>query len=170
MFCCCRGTLFKFICKRCVYLFSLIIFVVAILCMAFGGLSMSIIKLPELGIGLNAEELGLTSLVFGGLAFLIGCCGCMTARWMKAWCAVPLVVLAFTVGIAVFIVGTVMSGFAPEAIGLLQEESCNLPWLITAQEDYESLVDRYMCSTLCPCPRGEEDVYLDYWQAMDDLR
>ena len=161
--CCCRGTLLKFICKRCVYIFSVILIFVAVVTMGFGGLAVSIIKLPELNIGLNSQQLGLGCVVFGALALLIGCCGCMTAKWMKPWCAIPLVVLAFVVGVAVFIAGTVMSGFAPEVISTLQEESCNLPWLITAQNDYETLVDKYMCSRLCPCPRGELDIHLDFW-------
>jgi len=107
--------------------------------------------------------LGLGILILGSIIVLISLLGCATGKWKKPYFAVPFIILTLIIGIAILVIGIVIT-FASTIISDLSSEACNN---YSEQIDYNSVVSKYVCSKTCPCPTGEDDFNKNLWSSYD---
>lgn len=102
-------------------------------------------------------SLGYLALFAGVICAVVGILGCATAKFKTFLLALPFMILSMIVGL-VLIIGAVIAG---SQSGMIKDQACETiienssPPQTTGEfvsAQYNVLVDRFMCSDLCPCP------------------
>lgn len=110
---------------------------------------------------------GAAVIVLGAVCLFTGLLGCTAAKVRGYVFGTLFVLLALAMGLAFLIVGIIMSGFInKEMLTDLQDMACASSESI--RTEYTFAVDKKMCSTQCPCAKGEGQSNLKLWQSYDD--
>ena len=110
----CYSNKYKSCCSKVVMFVSVIMFVIGIVCAAFGGMQMGAIpggdklqgKIPDL------SRFGLGIVILGAICVVTGILGCLTGKCKKCWFATLFILLAGIIGLVCLILGFVMLGGA----------------------------------------------------------
>jgi hypothetical protein len=138
-----------------------------------GAIAMGILKTPEVLIEesyistLNAgQQIGLGVIFLGVFTFLTGICGCCSARTMRPIYTVPFIIFCFIGGICLFAFGITMSGIGGYINDAVQF-GCNTT-LGEVSLNYGKTIEHYTCSKICPCPKGPNNDWENYWMGLND--
>lgn len=105
----------------------------------------------ELGIP-NDKEVGALIIAGGVFCIIVGVLGGLTVKFKKFYFAVPFVGLAFIIGLLLLIGAALALGPKDKTVELGCEKLLELTKGSSNPADvYSDLVDRNMCSDVCPC-------------------
>lgn len=96
----------------------------------------------------------------GVLAILVGALGVAAAKFTKFRYTCPFITCSFMVGAylaSMAMVGFTVSGYTTTVIKF----TCMAEKMTGLDKDYKFVIDRYMCSSLCPCPSSAESAWSD---------
>ena len=110
------------------------------------------------------KAVGFLIMVGGILSILVGVVGLIAIKKMHCFCTSMLMCCSFFTAIFLFqaaMAGLTISGYTGNVIMV----TCIARRFTTLDEDYKLLIDRYMCSSLCPCPEEAESSWYDVSEA-----
>lgn len=96
----------------------------------------------------------------GVLSIIVGALGVAAAKQTKFHWTCSFITCSFIVGCflaSMAMVGFTVSGYTTQVI----KYTCLANKMTSLDGDYKFLIDRYMCSSLCPCPSSAEESWSD---------
>lgn len=109
--------------------------------------------------------LGVVICVIAGL-------GCGTTKCQNPCFTLPFVILSGSIGLLVLVGGFVMIGLADSIVDDAQEQVCTLATADDSNLNPAGLYNKYvgtvMCSALCPCDPGENNLIQANWTALGE--
>ena len=151
-------------CSKFVMVVSILLILLGIVTLAYGYFTLSGDKWAtpsgDYDLDFSQAVAGLI-LIAGLLTVLTGCLGMCTGKFKKVFFTLPFMILTFIIMILCFAAGA-MALAEPEDITDVKNVVCDEPMKLGGEdkgksladytsESYTALVDKWMCSSVCPC-------------------
>lgn len=163
----------KAMCAKVVLGVSVLVGLMGIICIVVGLIARGNIKNEKAvelikGVNLDFSVFGIVILLLGVVATTIGVLGCCTSKCKNCLFSTLFIILTAVTGLIILIIGALMIGLgSPQMIkeakkAVCRSENPNAP--LDINEAYTNLVNKWVCSDLCPCSAGPDGDWETMWK------
>lgn len=155
-------------CAKIVIGISVILGILGLVFLVFGGMQAGLVKPPKVksdfDLDINPSAFGYLAIVAG--IFLIGTSvlGCMTGKFKKPCFTLPFIIATGVICLVLFVFGAVALAGRGD-LNKIKNEACKTAGADDLKQQYMDTIDRYTCSTECPCPAGDGDSIKNLWDS-----
>ena len=167
----CYSNAMKARCAKVVIGISVILGILGLVFGIFGLIQAGLVKPPKVkedfDFDINPSTFGYLAIVAG--VFLIGTSvlGCMTGKFKKPCFALPYLIATGVLCLILFIFGAVALA-GRRNLNKVRDDACKTAGAGDLKQQYKDTIDRYTCSSECPCAAGEGDSIKNLWYSYND--